>query len=92
MNSTLKNGDVKFCDGFAAIADEFDGFILDLWGVIHNGVAPLPGSVDCMKELRRSGKPVALLSNAPRRVHSTVAKLREMGIDDDLYDHILTLW
>jgi len=90
VNSTLKNSDVKFCDGFAAIIDEFDGFILDLWGVIHNGVEPLPGSVDCMKELRRSGKPVTLLSNAPRRVHSTVAKLREMGVDDDLYDHILT--
>ncbi len=81
---------VEFCDGFSAIAQDFDGFILDLWGVIHNGVAPLPGAVDCMRELRRSGKPVTLLSNAPRRVHSTVAKLRELGIEDDLYDHILT--
>ena len=84
------NSAIKFCDGFSAIVDEFDGFILDLWGVIHNGVEPLPGSIECMKELRRSGKPITLLSNAPRRVHSTVAKLRELGIDDELYDHILT--
>ena len=50
---------VNFCEGFAAIAEDFDGYILDLWGVIHNGVEALPGSVDCMRELKRLGKPVA---------------------------------
>ena len=28
--------------GVAALASRYDGFILDLWGVIHDGVAPLP--------------------------------------------------
>ena len=74
----------------SAIAEQFDGFILDLWGVVHNGVEPLPGSVDAMAKLREMGKKVALLSNAPRRVDGVTDKLRSMGVGDELYDFLLT--
>ena len=29
-------------DGLAELADRYDAFILDLWGVLHNGVAAFP--------------------------------------------------
>ncbi len=51
--------------GFAPLAQEYDGFILDLWGVIHDGIAPYDGALDCLQRL--VGRPVLLLSNAPRR-------------------------
>ena len=64
--------------------------ILDLWGVVHDGVRPYPHAVDCMTQLRRAGKQVCLLSNAPRRITSVVAKLREIGVPDEAYDHVLS--
>lgn len=81
---------MEFPDGFATLADRYDGFILDLWGVVHDGVRPLPGAVDCLERLRRAGKRSVLLSNAPRRSGAAQAAMREMGIPDALYDGILT--
>jgi HAD superfamily hydrolase (TIGR01459 family) len=77
-------------DGFSAIAARYDGFILDLWGVIHDGVKPYPGAVDCLEHLRAAGKSVVLLSNAPRRSSAAEKMLRRMAISQDLYDSILT--
>ena len=72
------------------LADLYDGFILDLWGVIHDGVRPYPGAVNCLARLKDAGKRSVLLSNAPRRAAVAQAAMRAMGIDDDLYSRILT--
>jgi HAD superfamily hydrolase (TIGR01459 family) len=76
--------------GFAPLAAQYDGFILDLWGVIHDGVSPCPGAVEVLQRLRAAGKPAVLLSNAPRRAHAAQQALRGMGIADTLYTGILT--
>jgi HAD superfamily hydrolase (TIGR01459 family) len=77
-------------DAFAPLAARYDGFVLDLWGVIHDGVTPYPGAIDCLRRLRDAGKRAVLLSNAPRRAHAAAAMLRAMGIDDDFYTGIVT--
>ncbi len=46
---------VHFLSGMRELADNYDGFILDLWGVVHNGVAPYDGALECMDNLRQSG-------------------------------------
>ena len=76
--------------GFAPLADRFDGFILDLWGVIHDGVNAFPHAVDCLARLREAGKRTLLLSNVPRPNDAAQALMRGMGIPDDLYTDILT--
>lgn len=77
-------------DRFAALAERYDGFVLDLWGVIHDGVKPYPGAVATLEALKRAGKRSVLLSNAPRRSGAAQAAMRAMGIADELYDGILT--
>lgn len=74
--------------GFAALAAHYDGFIVDLWGVVHDGVTPFPGALECLARL--SGRPVLLLSNAPRRADSVRRTLRQLGVADSLYTHLLT--
>jgi len=76
--------------GFAPLAAEYDGFVLDLWGVIHDGVAPYPGAAECLAELRAAGKRAVLLSNAPRRAGEIIVQLRGMGIPDSAYDGVMT--
>ncbi len=65
---------------FAPIAVRYDGFILDLWGVIHDGVNAFPHAVDCLARLRAEGKPTLLLSNVPRPNAAVEAMMRRMGI------------
>ncbi len=76
--------------GMAPLAARYDGFILDLWGVIHDGVRPYPGAADCLQRLQAAGKRCVLLSNAPRRAHAAEAMLRDMGISPGLYTGVLT--
>ncbi|MDE2005591.1 MAG: TIGR01459 family HAD-type hydrolase [Rhodospirillales bacterium] len=81
---------MRHLDGFAPLAAEYDGFILDLWGVIHDGVTAFPHAVDCLGRLRAAGKRTLLLSNVPRPNAAVRAMMRGMGIADDLYSDILT--
>jgi HAD superfamily hydrolase (TIGR01459 family) len=76
--------------GFAPLAQRYDGFILDLWGVIHDGVNAFPHAVDCLARLRAAGKRTLLLSNVPRPNAAARELMRQMGISDDLYTDILT--
>jgi HAD superfamily hydrolase (TIGR01459 family) len=81
---------MKHLSGIGVLADQYDGLILDLWGVVHDGVQPYPGARDCLLALRAAGKRVVLLSNAPRRAEPVRRQLRRMGIEDDLYNDVMT--
>lgn len=81
---------MEFYPSLTSIAKKYDGFILDLWGVVHDGTALYPGAKACIESLRRAGKKIVFLSNAPRRAASVEAKLNELGIGADLYDHVLS--
>ena len=81
---------MRHLEQFRDIADRYDGFVVDLWGVVHDGVNPLPGAPACLRRLREAGKRIVLLSNAPRRADRAAAMLRAMEIGDDLYDQVLT--
>ncbi len=77
-------------NGFSSLAGDYDGFIVDLWGVVHDGVKSYPGVLDCLAQLKAAGKPVVFLSNAPRRPASVAHALTAMGINPDLYTGIMS--
>ncbi len=81
---------MQHLSGFASLAERYDGFVLDLWGVIHDGVNAFPHAVDCLTRLRAAGKRTLLLSNVPRPNAAVQSMMRRMGIDDSLYTDILT--
>ena len=76
--------------GLNEVATEFDGFILDLWGLIHDGVTAYPGVVDTLRALRAAGLSTILLSNAPRRSGLLVEGMTAMGINRKLYGDIFS--
>src|SRR3954451_13043658 len=75
---------------FAGLAERYDGFVLDLWGVIHDGVKAFPHAVETLRQLRAAGKRTLLLSNAPRPNTAVQRMMQRMGIEDGLYTDILT--
>src|SRR5690242_15917745 len=89
--SPLRAAAPTLLTGLRDIADRYDAWILDLWGCVHNGIAPFPDAKDALKRLKDSGKRVLLLSNAPRRASVIVEQLQRVhGIGGDLYDSVLT--
>lgn len=81
---------VQVIGGLRELAPHYDGFILDLWGVIHDGVAPMPGAVDCLRSLMESDKRIILLSNAPRRADDVVRRITRIGVPAGLYHHVMS--
>jgi HAD superfamily hydrolase (TIGR01459 family) len=81
---------MEILDGIAAIADRYDGYVLDLWGVVHDGRKPYPGVPEALAALKARGKAVVFLTNAPRRAHAVAGMLDRMGLDRALYDGIVS--
>jgi len=71
------------------VAQDHDAFLFDLWGVVHNGVQAFPGAVRTLRGLAAMGRPVILLSNAPRLGQDVDTRLQEMGIGRDLYRRVV---
>lgn len=67
------------------IAHQYDGFILDQYGVMHNGQSALPGAVDCVKQLSALGKKLCILSNTSSPSQTALAKLPRLGFDPSLF-------
>jgi len=76
--------------GMSALAADFDGYILDLWGVLHDGVTAFPHALDCLTRLRAAGKRILILSNAPRRASEVAGRCSEMGLTPDAYDLLMS--
>lgn len=74
-------GNPQLIPGFESIASQYDGFILDQFGVMHNGVVALPGAAECYKALAAGGKKIVILSNTSRRAANAQSKLPGMGFD-----------
>ncbi len=82
--------ELRLLAGIGEVAQSYDGFILDVWGVLHDGLKPFPGVLEALTRLKELGKRTVVLSNAPRRAAPVAARLAEIGIPATLYDHIHT--
>lgn len=66
----------------SGVADRYDAFILDAFGVLNVGDSAIPGAVERMADLRRAGKRLIVLTNAasyPRA--AALAKYHAFGFD-----------
>jgi HAD superfamily hydrolase (TIGR01459 family) len=82
--------DIRLLKGISEIIDAYDGVVLDVWGVLHDGLKPFPGVLDALAHLKNQGKRSVVLSNAPRRAQPVANRLTEIGIPPTLYDQIHT--
>lgn len=76
--------------GLSHLADQFDALILDLWGVVHDGVTAYAGVQDTLARIRAAGKKTLMLSNAPRRAQALIDQLSGFGIERGWYDQVLS--
>jgi HAD superfamily hydrolase (TIGR01459 family) len=79
-----------FRSGISEFTDDFDAFILDQWGVLHDGQMPFPGVLDCLGNLRAANKKLAILTNSSRRIETNRQVLRRVGFDPDIFDAIVS--
>ncbi len=77
-------------EGLSSIADNYQLFYVDLWGVVHNGVTLHLEAIKALKEINKKGKDYILLTNAPRPNHVVKSFLQKLGMEKEIRDHVFT--
>ena len=77
-------------DGLSSIVDDYHLFYVDLWGVVHNGVALHQEAIKTLKEISKKGKEYILLTNAPRPNKVVKSFLEKMGMEKEIRDKVFT--
>lgn len=89
LGSTMRET-LSVLGGLAEIADRYEVLLCDVWGVVHDGVAPYPGTPECLKRFRGERGPVVLISNAPRPTVNVRILLDRLGVPAGCYDALIT--
>ena len=64
--------------------------LCDVWGVVHDGVNLYPGAAERLRQWRREGRFVVLITNAPRTADAVERQLGRIGLPRDAWDGIAT--
>ena len=81
---------IKKLEHLSEVFKEYDAFIIDLWGVMHNGIKLNSSAINTVRELEANGKRVVFLSNAPRPTKNVVEFLKKMKMEDRFLKNVLT--
>ena len=82
-----KNLDIE---GLSSIADSYQLFYVDLWGVVHNGVSLHDNAIRVLREITKKGKDYVLLTNAPRPNHAVKSFLEKLGMEKEIREHVFS--
>ncbi|RWC96818.1 MAG: TIGR01459 family HAD-type hydrolase [Mesorhizobium sp.] len=80
----------RHLDGVAALAERYGLFLLDQFGVLHDGQQPYPGAVETLSALKRAGKTVILISNSGKRAAPNERRLLKLGFEAGSWDHFVS--
>ena len=72
------------------IFDNYDTFVIDLWGVMHNGVTLNPKAIDAIENLKNNSKKIVFLSNAPRPSSKVINFLMRMNMNKKYLSNVMT--
>lgn len=73
-----------------SLVEEFDTFILDQWGVLHNGATAFDPALEALTLLKKKQKKVAILTNSGKSQDYNRKTLHALNITQDLYSTIVT--
>ncbi len=81
---------MKELNHLSDIYENYDTFVIDLWGVIHNGVMLNPKAIDVIDNLSTNSKKIVFLSNAPRPSSKVINFLLKMKMDKKYLANVMT--
>jgi HAD superfamily hydrolase (TIGR01459 family) len=74
----------------APLVADTRAWLVDIWGVMHDGVRPFVAACDACARFRQQGGMVLLLSNSPRPRAGVAAQLDQVGVPRASWDVIVT--
>jgi len=81
---------VKKLNHLEEVYRDYDTYVIDLWGVIHNGVRLNIKATEAVEKLVQNKKKVVFLSNAPRPSREVKKFLQQLNMKDQYLKNIMT--
>ncbi len=81
---------MKKLEHLSEVYSSYDTFIIDLWGVMHNGIALNSNAILAVEKLIKESKKVIFLSNAPRPSKKVKEFLKRLKMEEKYLDNIVT--
>ena len=72
------------------IFHSYDTYVIDLWGVIHNGISLNSKAINVVENLSENSKKIVFLSNAPRPSSKVVEFLKKMKMNEKFLSKVVT--
>mmetsp|Transcript_20222 Transcript_20222/g.58008 ORF Transcript_20222/g.58008 Transcript_20222/m.58008 type:complete len:394 (-) Transcript_20222:40-1221(-) len=69
---------------------EYDTYLLDMWGVMHDGSKPYDGVLETIAHLKAQNKRLVILSNSSKRLSYAHKMLKKLGFNIDDFEQIIT--
>jgi len=81
---------VKNISGLKEIFQNYDIFILDQWGVMHDGYNGYSEAIKCIYNLIVNKKKLIIISNSSKKSKSTAERLPSLGFNQNQFSGIMT--
>ena len=81
---------MQFLKNIREIINKYEVFILDQWGVIHDGNKGYSHAIKCINYLKANNKKLIIISNSSKRKQSSINRLPILGFNSDLFDEVIT--
>jgi len=81
---------IKTINGVSEIIDKYDVFILDQWGVMHNGKKGYKHAIACVEKIFKKKNKIIIISNSSVRKKVTINKLPKLGFNFNFFSEVMT--
>ena len=81
---------MKELNHLSKVFKAYDTFVIDLWGVIHDGITLNEKAIEAVDQLKKHSKKIVFLSNAPRPSTKVVDFLLKMKMDRKYLSNVMT--
>ena len=81
---------MKELNHLSDIYKNYDTFVIDLWGVVHNGMVLNPKAIEAIEQLEKNSKKIVFLSNAPRPSSKVINFLLKMNMNKKYLSNVMT--
>ena len=80
----------KIINSLSEIFNKYDIFILDQWGVMHDGHKGYKHAIEAVDKLIKENKKLIIISNSSRRKKNSIDRLNDLGFDKNHFMEIMT--
>ena len=72
------------------LSHNYETFLLDQYGVLHNGQSVFNGVIEALQNLQATQKTVILLSNSAKRAEKNYQRMEQLGLKREFFQGVVT--